>query len=168
MSLQHPWPGTVGVVPAVVVLMVLSVIDARTHRLPDRIVLPSIAIALVWSAIWAALDGGLQRLLVPLCGAAVYFGVLLLVHLVSPRGMGFGDVKLAALLGVMLGWCTSSTVAAATLVLWALLIGFGSGTAAGLLILIRRRANEPFAFGPFLVLGTLVTMLASGSLSALH
>lgn len=164
----HPWVVLVGLVPASVVLVVLSVIDLRTHRLPDRIVLPSIALATAWSLVLALVDGSASWVLIPLVAAGTFFGVLLVVHLVSPAGMGFGDVKLAALLGLLLGWCASSAVAAAVLVLWALLLGFAAGTIAGGVLLIRRRANEPFAFGPFLVLGTLLAVLMSGTSAGLR
>ena len=50
------------------------------------------------------------------------------------------------------------------LVLWMLLIGFGVGSMVGVVLWIIRRANRPFPFGPFLAIGTFVTVMASGSL----
>ena len=89
----------------------------------------------------------------------MYFGFLLVVHLAYPRGMGFGDVKLAALMGLYLGWLGSSWVVALSLVLWAMLIGFVVGSVVGIGLLIVRRRNEPMPFAPFLALGTVVVVL---------
>mgnify|MGYP006279356935 CR=1 FL=1 len=158
---EHALGVVLGMAMALTVLVALSVIDIATYRLPDRIVLPTLCGAIVWVTAISLIDGHPERIRSALAGAVVYFGVLLLAHLVSPRGMGFGDVKLAALLGLLLGWVTSSAVDAVVLVLWAMLIGFAIGTLAGLVILLRRRSNRPFPFGPFLVLGTLVALLAS-------
>ena len=75
--------------------------------------------------------------------------------------MGFGDVKFAAVLGLMVGWQAGSVVDVVILVLWLFLIGFAFGTVGGLALLVVRGRNQPFPFGPFLALGTLVTVLAS-------
>lgn len=145
----------------VTVLVALALIDLATCRLPDRIVLPALCVSIVWISLDALIGGRPEQIRAALAGSGVYFVILFLAHLVSPRGMGFGDVKLAALLGLYLGAVTGSTLDAVVLVLWAMIIGFAIGTVAGITILIRRRANRPFPFGPFLVTGTLVALLMS-------
>ena len=107
-----------------------------------------------------------SRIRYALAGGALYFGFLFVAHLISPRGMGFGDVKLAALMGLYVGWLGSDYVEALALVLWAMLIGFLSGTVLGVALLVTRRRSRPFPFGPFLALGTVAAIMLSESLVA--
>lgn len=151
----------VGLLALVTVLVALALIDLATYRLPDRIVLPMLCGSIVWITLEALLTGHPETIRAALAGSVTYFAILLLAHLISPRGMGFGDVKLAALMGLFLGAVTSSALDAVVLVLWAMIIGFAIGTVAGIVILVRRRANRPFPFGPFLVAGTLLALLLS-------
>ena len=72
-----------------------------------------------------------SRIRYALVGAALYFGFLFVAHLISPRGMGFGDVKLAAVMGLYVGWLGSTLREALALVLWAMLIGFLAGSVFG-------------------------------------
>jgi leader peptidase (prepilin peptidase) / N-methyltransferase len=128
-------------------LVVLSLIDIESRRLPNRIVLPAAALVLVarlvtapeHSAAWigAAL------------GAAAFF---LAFALVFPAGLGMGDVKLALLLGAMLG---SAIVPAA-------LVGTLAGAAAAVVLLVRdgRPAlRRTLPYGPFLAFGAIATAL---------
>ena len=84
--------------------------------------------------------------------ATVTLGVL---HLVSPRSMGFGDVKLAFVLGLVLGWLGWSEL------VLGLLGGFLAGAVVGVaLIALRHRGRKDhLPFGPFLAFGTLVVLL---------
>ena len=98
----------------VVVGAALSWIDLTQHRLPNLLVLPSIAASVPLLLVAAALDGDVSRWLTALAGGAVLFVLYLALALVSPRGMGMGDVKLAALVGLFsgyLGWATLLTAA---------------------------------------------------------
>jgi leader peptidase (prepilin peptidase)/N-methyltransferase len=112
--------------------------------IPNRV----LAVAAVAGlAIAAATDpAGLPERLI---AAAAAGGFLLLVALAYPHGMGMGDVKLVAVMGLYLG----SAVAPA------LLIGFAAGALAGLAMIARRGAAARKAavpFGPFLALGGVV------------
>ena len=83
--------------------------------------------------------------------AAAAGGFLLLVALVYPRGMGMGDVKLAAVMGLYLGRSVAP----------ALLIGFAVGALVGIVMMARRGASarkQAIPFGPFLALGGLVAL----------
>jgi leader peptidase (prepilin peptidase)/N-methyltransferase len=128
------------VVAALVTAAAVAAIDWRTHRVPDALVILAAVPVLVALPV---LERSAHRLVGLLVGAALMALPLLIVHVVSPAAMGFGDVKLAAALGTALG------VMAPSLALPALAAG------AGLTLLIAcctRRVAVPFA--PGLVLGT--------------
>ena len=133
-----------GMLTLYTVLVALAIIDSATYRLPDRIVLPMLCLSIVWITAVALIDGNPEKIQFAICGALVFFGTLLVAHLISPRGMGFGDVKLAALMGLFLGASSTTLMDAVVLVLWAMVIGFAMGTVAGLAILVRRGGNHPF------------------------
>lgn len=148
------------------VLAALSAIDIEHYRLPDLIVLPSLLISAPLIAVLSIAADEPRRIRYALIGAALYFGFLFVAHLISPRGMGFGDVKLAALMGLYVGWLGATFVDALALVLWAMLIGFAVGTVFGVVLLAARRRNRPFPFGPFLALGAVAAILLSSGLVA--
>lgn len=130
-----------------VVLVVLSVVDIRTRRLPNRIVLPAAAIVL-GAQIGIAPNHALEWIVGAL-GAAAF---LLIPALVNPEGLGMGDVKLALLLGAALGWAVAPALA----------IGLGAAGLAGIALIIRngwgaRKTTLPL--GPFLALGGLAALL---------
>jgi leader peptidase (prepilin peptidase)/N-methyltransferase len=129
------------------VLVVLSAIDLRWRLLPNRIVLPATAIALLGQL--AISPAGTPVALAAALGAGA---LLLLPNLLNPAGIGMGDVKLAALLGAALG----------TAVVSALLVGFlAMGAAAGALLVRHGRAagQKTIPLGPFLAFGAAVAVL---------
>jgi leader peptidase (prepilin peptidase) / N-methyltransferase len=132
------------------VLVVLSAIDLEHRILPDRIVLPSAAIVLVAQT---ALHPSAEWILGAL-GASLF---LFLAVLAYPRGMGMGDVKLALLMGAMLG--RTVTVALA--------VGMVAALVPAVVLLARhgsaaRKMGIPF--GPFLALGSVVALFAGDAL----
>lgn len=129
--------------------VVLAVIDARTHRLPDRHVLPGYAVAGVLLTASALLLGEPARLLPTLGGAAALFAFYLMLRLLRPGGMGGGDVKLAGVAGAYLGFLGWESV------LVGALAAFLLGGAYALVLLLTRRAGRTtsIAFGPFLLAG---------------
>ncbi|TFD11257.1 prepilin peptidase [Cryobacterium sp. TMT1-2-2] len=127
----------------------LAMIDLDTHTLPNRILLPAYPVAAVLLGAAALVAGEPGRLLTALIGAGALFGLYLALALISPGGMGLGDVKLAGLLGLYLGYLG-----------WAPLIvgAFGAfllGGVFGLLLLATRRAKRrsSIPFGPWMLLG---------------
>ena len=94
--------------PAFLVLagsgVLLAVVDLRHRRLPNRVVLPAIVAGAGLLLVAAAGEGGWLALLRAAVGAGLLFAGYLTLALISPRGLGMGDVKLAALLGLYLGW----------------------------------------------------------------
>lgn len=144
-------------------LVALALIDLDTFLLPNRIVYPlTVAVVALLAAAAIAGDdvGHLGRALV---GGAAAFTVFLVLHLVSPRGMGFGDVKLAFVLGVALGWVSAATV------FLGLFLAFLLGSVIGILLIAtgRRGRRDHVPFGPFLALGTVLALLLGEPLLAL-
>jgi len=132
----------------------LSVIDHRTHRLPNRIVLPSYPWAVLLLGAAAALAGEWHRILGMLVGGAVLWLGFELLHLLNRRGLGFGDVKLAGLLGLYLGFAGWQE-------LWwgpCFAILLGGLWSLGLVLTRRAGLGSAVAFGPFLILGAALAL----------
>jgi leader peptidase (prepilin peptidase)/N-methyltransferase len=136
-------------------LLVVSIIDLEHYVIPNRVVYPTIALALPLLAGAAALEHDWARFTHALIGGAVAWTLLLLVHLISPRGMGFGDVRLSFILGLYLGWLGAGHVALG------MFLGFFLGSIAGIaLVIVRRRSRkEAIPFGPFLAAGAMLAVL---------
>lgn len=138
-------------VVAAVGLVTLSVIDLDLFLLPKRIVYPVLFATAVLMALASVIDGDaapLRRAVI--CGFAG-FGALLVLHIISPAGMGFGDVRLAGLIGLDLGWIGSRQVVVG------IFSGFVFAASVGIALIItrRRKGRDAVPFGPFLALGTL-------------
>ncbi len=138
---------------------VLAVTDARQRRLPDRLTLPSYPIALALLGLAAAaLPGGGRHFLGALAGLGVALALFLVQVMIYPDGLGWGDVKLAGILGLYLGWLGLTALAAG------LFLGYALAGAAGLALIAAGRASRPtqLPFGPFLLAGTLAAIALSG------
>jgi len=127
--------------------IVLGVIDLEHKLILNKIIYPAAAVVLiidVFSPEIGIVNG--------VIGGAIGFGLLLIPALVSRGGMGWGDVKMAALIGLAIGF---------PLVFVALLMGIIlGGLVAGLLLLRKiKKRKEPIPFGPFLSLATIATLL---------
>ena len=148
--------GAAGALAFLVLAAVLTVIDAREHRLPRAWVLPAYPVLGILLGAAFALGEGPGSLLGGLLGAAgtgIFYGA---VRLASPAAMGLGDVRLAPLLGWSLG-LVSVPHALVGLLLSFLLAGLW---AAGLILLRRADADSHVAFGPWMLLGTAAAWLA--------
>jgi leader peptidase (prepilin peptidase)/N-methyltransferase len=130
---------------------ILAVIDARTHRLPDRITGPLAAgfTALLLCAPVGGADRG-DWLRAVICGGAALIG-LGAVALAFPAGIGLGDVKLVGILSIALGWLGWEAVPIG------LFAGFAVGALVSLALLLARRATlrSEIPFGPSLIAGAL-------------
>ena len=142
---EDAWLG----IALVLTLVPVTFIDLDHRIIPNRIVGPSAVVALVILALTNA-----DALPDHLIAAAAAGGFFLLAALAYPRGMGMGDVKLAALLGLYLGSSVAPALLAAML----------SGTLVGGAIIARKGVAEgrktAVPFGPFLALGALVGLFA--------
>lgn len=151
-------------------LVAVSVIDLQLLRIPDRVTFPTLAAAvplIIVVSIQHDIDDAIRGALI---GAATYFVLLLLPHLAYPRGMGFGDVKLALVMGLYLGWLGWSedmpVAGPVRLVLYGLMLGCVLGVVFGLISrLVTRRGGE-FPFGPALAMACLVVVLYAQDLRA--
>src|SRR5207248_10178955 len=85
-------------------LLAISVIDLRLYIVPNRIVYPTLAAAIPLLVGAALLHHHPAAIRTAAIGSASAWFFLLVVHLIQPRGMGFGDVRLAAILGLYLGY----------------------------------------------------------------
>jgi prepilin signal peptidase PulO-like enzyme (type II secretory pathway) len=130
-----------------VVLVALAVIDVRQRRLPNAIVLPAVLTAVAIQAVFH--PGRLPEVLVAAFASAAFFLVPTLVY---RGGVGMGDVKLAFLIGLVLGGG----------VVPALLVATVAAAVYALVLLARRGRSarkETLAYGPFLAAGALLVIL---------
>ncbi|MCT6778804.1 A24 family peptidase [Streptomyces sp. CS7] len=148
-------PELVGWLALAPVAVLLAVVDRRVHRLPDPLTLPLAAAAVLLLGGAALLPGHAGSWTSGLLGGLALGGFYLLLFLINPNGMGFGDVKLALALGVALGWYG-----------WTVLFvggfaGFLFGAAYGLALVLLRRAGRRtgIPFGPFMIAGALTGVL---------
>jgi leader peptidase (prepilin peptidase)/N-methyltransferase len=142
----------------------VSAIDLRVHRLPDVIVLPTLALTIAAMAALSLARDDWASFGRALLGAVLYFGLLFIPHLLNPRGMGFGDVKLGAVLGLAVGWLAPSGIDLITLVFGAAVLGMVLGVVLGLIF--RAGWRGAFPLGPALVLGAVVVIVFSESIVA--
>ena len=138
----------------------LVVIDFQLHRLPDAIVLPLYP-ALLVGLVVAGLMGGAWNWPGALIGATAWLALVGGLWLVSGgRGMGFGDVKLAPILGATLGWLAWQQAIAG------LLAAFIVGGVVGIALMVtgRARRGTRMPFGPYLVAGCAIGLVAGAAL----
>jgi leader peptidase (prepilin peptidase)/N-methyltransferase len=141
--------------------LALALIDLDTRRLPNRIVLPSypvLAILLAGAAWWQGDWWAFGRAAL---GGLLLYGFFFAIVFVYPAGMGFGDVKLAGLVGAVLGWLSW-----ATLVIGAF-AGFLLGAIVGSVLIGLGRGGRKTAvpFGPFMVAGALLAILVAAPIA---
>lgn len=144
--------------------VVLTLIDLDTRRLPDAIVLPAYPVALALGVVTVGSHGWwpLERALI---GGAVLTGLYLaLWYITGGRGLGYGDVKLAGLVGGYAAWLGWGPLVVA---------GFGGfllGGAVGVLLMAAGRAGRRTAlpFGPFMLAAAWLAVFAGGTLSAAY
>jgi len=139
----------------------LVVIDLAVYRLPNIITGPMYPILLVALTIQAAFGGDWSRLGRAVAGGAVLAVGYLVLALLVPTGLGLGDVKLAGLLGVFLGWTGWPNLFVGTLAAFAL----NALVAAVLLVSRRVTRKGATAFGPWMVAGAAIGALWAPALS---
>ncbi len=141
-------------------LVALSMIDLDHFLLPNRVLYPTgIAMAALF-VLAAALDDGWHGLGRALICGAVAFLVFFVIHVISPRGMGFGDVRLSLVLGIALGWLSWRHV------YLGLFLGFLLGAVVGVALIATgvRTRKDHVPFGPFLAAGAVLAILAGEGL----
>jgi leader peptidase (prepilin peptidase)/N-methyltransferase len=142
----------------------LALIDIDVKRLPNVIVLPSYVVAGALLGIAAIAHGDVSNLVRAALGMAALYGVYFVLALVYPAGMGFGDVKLAGVLGLYLGWLGWSEIIAGGF------LGFLFGGVLGVALMATHRAGRKSSipFGPYMLAGAFVAILCGGALGDLY
>jgi leader peptidase (prepilin peptidase)/N-methyltransferase len=160
VSLTGLRPATVALAWAAGAGVVLATVDMASHRLPDRVTYPAYAVCAAALLVDAAVLGTWSALLRAGVAAAAAFGIAAGAALISPEGLGFGDVKMLGLLGLLLGWAGWGVL------LGGVFLGLLIGAAVSLVLLATRRAGwrTSLPFGPPLLLGAALALaLAAGS-----
>jgi len=138
----------------------LAVIDIQHQRLPDALTLTSypVALVLLGLAALAGPDGG-GHFVLALIGMAATGLSFLVQALIYPAGLGLGDVKLSGLIGLYLGWLGAEVLLAGVLAGYLL----AAVTGIGLLVTRRATCKSRIPFGPFMLAGAFLVILASGA-----
>ena len=138
----------------------LAVIDARTKRLPNRIMFPLYAFGAVGLTLASAVGHEWWRLIAAAGAAALLYGLFWLFRFFGP--MGFGDVKLVGVLGLYLGWVGLPAVVTG------LILGMLAAALTGIGMMIVRRATlkTELAYGPYLIAGSWAALALEGVLLA--
>lgn len=135
-------------------LVALSLVDLELHRLPTPIVYWTAATSGLLLVLASAATGRWVALVHALIGAGVCFAAFFAIFFAAPKGMGFGDVRLAALCGGCLGWLGIGLVPLGILASFIL----AGVPAVALLALGRATRKSQLPFGPYLAAGTLVAV----------
>lgn len=176
----------------VLVLSIITLTDIKEMLIPDRIVIPSIIVATtslilvtvykVWYLYYFLSNDSLGQYLIPpysdyfqrhayylsepligsvLSGIVIGMFFLLLVLITRGRGMGGGDIKLGAFIGIALGFPNS---------IFAMMLSFITGAAFSIILILlgKKHFGQTIPFGPFLVLGSLITMFYGNDILRLY
>jgi leader peptidase (prepilin peptidase) / N-methyltransferase len=148
---EDPWQAVL-LAPFSGLLVAISVIDIRHYRIPNLLVYPAVLISAVFIVV-GDLAGGHLDALRALVGFLAYGVGLLIVALIAPRGMGMGDVKLAGLIGLVLGSIGLGLVGVAA---GAGILFGGVGAIVALILGGTRKTRVPY--GPFMAAGALLSV----------
>ncbi len=136
-------------------LIIIFIYDLKHYLIPDKVIYPAILVSGIWYLVSSIFLNfytkyEILNVIYAAFGAAAFF--LLIVLVTRGRGMGVGDIKLAFLMGLILGWPN---------ILVALFLAFMAGAIIGVgLIMARKKSfKSEVPFGPFLAAGTIVAML---------
>ena len=136
-------------------LVAISAVDLERFIVPNRILYPTLFVAAPLFVVAAAIDGDWEGVKTAALGGALGWVLLFAVHMVSPAGMGFGDVRLAGLIGMVLGWLSVGHV------LVALFLAFALAAVVGVALMATgvKGRKDKVPFGPFLASGAMLALL---------
>ena len=150
------WP-LLWLLPLTPVAVALSVIDWHTRLLPRRIVVPATLAAILLVVVVGFATDQREHLVGALLGMLAARSFFWVLWAIRSAGMGFGDVRLAAPVGLVLGWLGWGALAIG---LW---VGFLAFALPALAVIVARRdrtlMKKSFPFGPFMVIGALVGLV---------
>lgn len=136
-------------------LVAISAVDLELFIVPNRILYPTLFTAAPLLLGAGVVNGDWAGVRTAAIGGVLGFGLLLVIHLISPAGMGFGDVRLAGLIGMIVGWLSVGEVLVALFL--AFLLAAVVGVALILVGVKGRKDKVPF--GPFLAGGAMLAIL---------
>ena len=151
---------------AVSLMLVFALIDLEHGIIPNKIILPSLAVLIILSPFWTELGlsrsflgndnlgGTLINSILTGLGSFLFFMVIALIY---PNGMGMGDVKLGGVIGLLVGF------PGALLALWLAVVSAGV-IAIGLVVMRKFGRKDTIPFGPFLSMGAVAALLAESDL----
>lgn len=139
----------------------LGLVDWRTRLLPTKVIAPSYAVLVVLTMLAAAVSGDWDSLVRAGWGWLIAGGVFFVLWFVYPRGMGYGDVRLSGLLGISLGYLGWGELV--TGLYAAFILGGVGGLLLSALRIVDRKA---YPFGPFMLVGALLGVLAGPGVAA--
>ena len=139
----------------------LAVIDLRTGRLPTRLIWPTAGIVGLLYAVASLIEAEPGGLIGAAAGAAVCGAIMAAVHFIHPPGMGFGDVRLSVLNGLLCGWWGWEVA------LWGLAAGFALAVPEALVVLVRHGRGASRPLGPYLLAGTAAAVSWAAAISGL-
>ena len=142
--------------------IVLTFIDCETHTLPNTIVLPAYLVGAALLGAASMTNGSYPALLSAVIGGAAMFLVYLLMAVLYPGGMGFGDVKLAGVIGLFLGWLGWDVLAVGAMAAFV----FGGLFAIGLLAVGKASGKTSVPFGPWMLSGAWLGILAGPQIAS--
>lgn len=150
------------VLPLAPIGAALGLVDLRSRLLPSRLILPTLALALLFALVAWPLSGSADALVRGLVGMVAARSVFWLLWFVRSAGMGFGDVRLSALLGFVLaylGWEQYAVGLYSPFVIFAV---------PGLVLAVVRRdrslLKRAYPFGPFLLVGAVIGVVMGEAL----
>lgn len=140
----------------------LALIDIDTSTLPNRIVYPSYAVGIALLGTAAGMSDNWSAFISALIGMVCLFALYAIIAIAHPGGMGFGDVKLAGLLGLFLGWLGWSDLIVGTFA------GFLLGGIFAITLIVARLANRRsgIPFGPWMLAGSWLAIFASAAIAS--
>jgi len=159
--------GQAAAIPALLTFIALGValsfIDLDVRRLPNVLVLPAYPVLAALLAAAAGVHGDWQTMLRTGLGGLALFGFFFALALIHPQGMGFGDVKLAGLIGMVLGYLSWTALVVGAFA------GFFLGAVVGLVVIAVGAGGRKTAlpFGPFMVIGALAALWIANPVIAL-
>ena len=151
----HSWQHVVIWELLVIFGVPLAIIDLKLHRLPDILTGSLFLLVASVELIHAVAYQDYARLFPSLLGATLFSAFYLAIMIISRGGMGMGDVKLSASLGLISGYCGLHTA------LISCFAAFGLGSVVGIVLMVFGKAGSKTAipFGPFMIVGQALSLL---------
>lgn len=139
----------------------LAVVDWRTRLLPTKVIAPSYAVVVALTLLAGTMSGDWDSVVRAGWGWLIAGGTFFVLWFIYPRGMGYGDVRLSGLLGIALGYLGWGELVTGVYA------GFLLGGVGGLLLsLLRIVDRKAYPFGPFMLVGAVVGVLAGPGVAA--